>query len=198
MTGMGLMGTLRLIENEHQRLIKQKYGGADTMMDEAHWSLLKVNPQKQRGYVELLGQYCPGVELYVPVYNRVVRPHGLRRPIKVTRPVYPGYLFLRVGMEEMRKPVTLPVRASWVRFGGKIEEIPGYVIQKIKQMEKANELVREVKGDSPYVPGARVLVRHEVRDIRAVVVRLVKGNRVEVDTEMCRVIVPVHRVEVIK
>lgn len=183
-----LIRTLRLIEKKH---------GADVMSNDPHWSLLKTNPQKQNGYVNLLTEHCPDIESYYPVYTRLSRPHGVRRPMKVVRPVYPGYLFLRIVDGEMRKPVSLPVSARWVRFGGKIEAIPGFVIQKLRSLEQAGELVREIKHVNPYVPGTRVMVHHPVQDIRAVVVRLVRGNRVVVDTQLCRVTVPIHTVQVL-
>jgi hypothetical protein len=120
----------------------------------------------------------------------------MRRAVEVQRPVYPGYLFLLVGDRDMRTPVNLPVRASWVRFGGVVESIPDRVIQKLRELERANELVREVKYVNPYYPGARVRVHLPVQDIMAVIVKIV-GKRALVDTPMCRITVPIHRLQVL-
>jgi hypothetical protein len=163
-----------------------------------HWSLLKVNPQKQEGYVDLLCRHYPGVESYYPKYERVCRPHGHRRPMKVVRPVYPGYLFLKVVDGEMHGPESLPVSARWVRFGGKIEAIPGFVVDRLRKLEMNGELVREVKYVNPYVPGVRVRVHLPVCDITAVIVKLVGWNRAMVDTKLCRVIVPIHTLQVVE
>jgi hypothetical protein len=192
-TGVGLIQTLKLIESKH---------GADDMMagsidNAAHWSLLKVNPQKQVGYVDLLGKHCPGIESYYPVYQKMSRPHGVRRPMKVVRPVYPGYLFLRVGDLDMHRCVSLPVSARWVRFGGRIEAIPNFVIQRLQKLELDNQLVREVKYVNPFTPGVRVRVHLPVYDITAVIVKLVYGNRAVVDTPLCRVIVPIHTLQIL-
>jgi hypothetical protein len=189
-----LLRTLRLIESKY---------GADDMHDSQeltmpHWSLLKVSPQKQRGYVELLKEYCSGIESYYPVYERVVRPHGMRRPMKEVRPVYPGYLFLKVVDGEVRRPVSLPVSARWVRFGGRIEAIPGFVVERLRRLEQEGQLVREVRYVNPYTPGVRVRVHLPVGDIFAVIVKLVHGNRAMVDTRLCRVIVPIHKLEVVE
>jgi hypothetical protein len=164
---------------------------------QAHWSLLKLNPQKQGNYVSLLHQHLPGMEAYYPVYSKMSRSSGHRRAVKVERPVYPGYLFIMVADGNLSGPVSLPVMARWVRFGGVVEAVPDYVVQKLREMEKANELVREIKYVNPYVPGARVRVCMQVSDLAAVIVRLVGRDRAIVDTDLCRVTVPVHRLRVV-
>jgi hypothetical protein len=167
------------------------------MLADPHWSLLKLNPQKQRGYMELLQEHYPSIESYFPVYSRVVRPHGVRKPREVKKPVYPGYVFLRVSDGDLRGPVALPVSAKWVRFGGRIEAIPSFVIQRLRGLEQANELVREVKYVSPYAPGVRVRVHLPVQDIMGVVVKLVRHNRALVDTPLGRATVQVHALQII-
>jgi hypothetical protein len=165
--------------------------------DGGHWSLLKVNAQKQRNYVNLLQEYLPGMESYYPVYSKMSRANGHRRAVKVERPVYPGYLFIMVADGNMSGPVSLPVNARWVRFGGVVEAVPDYVVMKLKELERANELVREVKYVNPYYPGAKVRVHLPVADLAAVIVKLVGRDRALVDTEMCRVMVHLHRLQVV-
>jgi transcription antitermination factor NusG len=137
------------------------------------------------------------MEAYYPVYSKMSRANGHRRAIKVERPVYPGYLFILVADGNMHGPVSLPVVAHWVRFGGVVEAVPDYVVKRLKELERANELVREVKYVNPYYPGARVRVILQVADLAAVIVRLVGRDRDIVDTDLCRVTVPVHRLRVI-
>jgi hypothetical protein len=162
-----------------------------------HWSLLKLNPMKQRNYVSLLQQYLPDMEAYYPVYSKMSRANGHRRAVKVERPVYPGYLFIMVADGNMSGPVSLPVSARWVRFGGVVETIPDSVIQTLRYLENHNELVREVKYVNPYYPGARVRVHMPVCDLAAVIVKLVGRNRALVDTQLCRVTVHLHRLQVV-
>lgn len=164
---------------------------------EQHWSLLKMSPQKQTGYVDCLNEYLPGVRSYFPEYTRLARPHGARRAKEVTRPVYPGYVFIMVSGVDMHAPVTLPVSARWVKFGGVVETVPNRVIEVLRDMAGRNELVREIKHVNPYVPGARVYVHTSVQDIMGVIIRLVGKNRAVVDTSLCRATVPVHRLRVL-
>jgi hypothetical protein len=167
------------------------------MLSDPHWSLLKVNPQKQARYIELLSEHNPGIERYYPVYTKLSRPAGVRKAREVVRPVYPGYLFLRVGDQDIRGPVSLPVVARWVKFGGKIEAIPGFVVERLRKLEERNELVREVKYVNPYVPGVRVRVHLPVQDILGVVVKMVRHNRALVDTPLGRATVQVHTLQII-
>jgi hypothetical protein len=155
-------------------------------------------PQKQEHFVDLLKEYLPGTEAYYPVYTKMSRPHGQRKAREVQRPVYPGYLFVLIGNGgNMHGPVSLPVRASWVRFGGVVEAVPDFVIQKLRDLEKANELVREVKYVNPYVAGAKVRVHLPVGDLLAVIIRLVGRNRAVVDLPLGRTTVPIHRLQVL-
>lgn len=218
-----LINTLRLIEREHKMSMSSEQwaevgrvgsvgrgvvGQVPTCTDNRDsvtgsapppqsWSLLKVNPQKQKNYLEMLGDFCPGVESYYPRYSRLGRPSGMRKTIQVERPVYPGYVFLRVLAGNMHRPVSLPVSARWVRFGNKIEVIPDYVIKRLQSLELANELVKEVRYVNPYVPGVRVRVHLPVQDILATIVKLVGHNRCIVDTPLCRVMVPVHTLQIL-
>lgn len=195
---------VRLVET--LRLIASKGGGTMTTCgcthldagSAAHWSLLKLNPQKQRGYVESLHEYFPGIESYYPIYTKLSRPHGSRRPMRVERPVYPGYLFLKVREgDDWQAPVSLPVRARWVKFGGIVESIPDRVVQGLRKLEEAGELVREVKYVNPYVAGAQVRVHLPMQDLLAVIVRLVGKNRALVEMPLGRATVHLHRLQVL-
>jgi hypothetical protein len=190
-----LVNTLRLIEKRHGA--EAMALGTEGEQCNPHWSLLKLNPQKQRGYMELLQEHYPSIESYFPVYRRVCRPAGVRKAREVVRPVYPGYVFLRVVDQDLRGPVSMPVSAKWVRFGGRIEAIPGFVINRLRTLESANELVREVRYVNPYVPGVRVRVHLPVQDIMGVVVKLVRHNRALVDTPLGRATVQVHALQIV-
>jgi acyl dehydratase len=78
-----------------------------------------------------------------------------------------------------------------------VEAVPDYVVKKLKELERANELVREVKYVNPYYPGARVRVHMPVCDLAAVIVKMVGRNRAMVDTDLCRVTVHLHRLQVV-
>jgi hypothetical protein len=78
-----------------------------------------------------------------------------------------------------------------------VEAVPDFVIQKLRDLEKANELVREVKYVNPYYPGAQVRVHLPVGDLLAVIIRLVGRNRAVVDLPLGRTTVPIHRLQII-
>jgi hypothetical protein len=197
--GGRLIATLRFIERKGDTMLQKMADSGQLPIHSGgqHWSLLKLNPQKQRNYVSLLQEHLPDVESYYPVYSKMSRSNGHRRAVKVERPVYPGYLFLLVADGNMSGPVNLPVNARWVRFGGHIEAVPDYVVMRLKELERANELVREVKYVNPYYPGARVRVHMPVCDLAAVIVKLVGRNRALVDTDLCRIMVHVHRLQAV-
>jgi hypothetical protein len=194
-----LIATLRLIERKGDVMLQKMADGGQSpnLCGGQHWSLLKLNPQKQRNYVNLLQEHLPEMESYYPVYSKMSRANGHRRAVKVERPVYPGYLFILVADGNMSGPVSLPVNARWVRFGGVVESIPNRVIEILRDLEKRNELVREVKYVNPYYPGARVRVHLPVCDLAAVIVKMVGRNRALVDTDLCRVTVHLHRLQVV-
>jgi hypothetical protein len=155
-------------------------------------------------YLGLLHQYYPHIESYFPVYLRLCRPHGCRRPVEVVSPVYPGYLFLKVNCDNLFRPVSLPVKARWVRCGGNgdlskggdITIVPDIAVERLRKLEIAGELVREVKYVNPYRAGVAVRVHLPVQDIRGVIVKLIGGNRAVVENSFCRVLVPIHGLEV--
>jgi transcription antitermination factor NusG len=111
--------------------------------------------------------------------------------------VYPGYVFVKVEEDtDLHGPVSLPVRAAWVKFGGQVEVVPNRVIEELKRLAGNGELVREVKYINPYRAGVCVRVHLPVYDIAGIVIKMVRGNRVEVETSLCRVTVPMHTLEV--
>ena len=162
------------------------------------WALLKLNPVSQERYLGFVGEYCPEVEVYVPRYECRVRVGGARRPVRVKRPVYPGYVFSRVDFEsgQLREMCSLPVRAYWVRFGKKIGPIPDDIIRKLRTLESTGELVTEVKHEKKFQKGAMVRVHFPVADILGVVVGFNEYSRVWVKVPLGRIIVPVHIVQI--
>jgi len=141
--------------------------------------------------------------MYFPQYERKVRPHGARRPVVKVRPVYPGYLFVRIDFEgpDIGKLVRLPVRARWVRFGladeSHLDIIPNFVVERLQILEKCGRLVVEVKHVSPYRVGTAVLVQSvQFGCIAATILRLIGDHKAEVNTTLGKAFVPIHMLEV--
>lgn len=160
------------------------------------WSLLRLSPQSQSRYVGIVGELYPEIELYYPVFECMIRPHGKARAVKVVRPVYPGYVFAKEGAWSKNRLTSMPVRAYWVRFGGEIESVSDRVVQRIKEFEGRNELVQEVKYVNPYRAGVSVRVHLPVADLLAVIVKTIGDTRVIVDLPIGRCAVPIHCLEI--
>jgi hypothetical protein len=162
------------------------------------WALLKLLHHRQQDrFTAFVAEHYPDVELYAPVFKRVTRPHGCRRPLAVIATVFPGYLFVHsdLGAGYARYLTATPIRAHWVRFGTSIETIPDKVIAALRTLEARNELVREAILPRPLRPGARVRVQLPVGSIDAVVLRLVNAHKVTVDSRLGRVTAPICVVE---
>jgi len=168
------------------------------------WTLLRLNAQNQTRYIEHVHEHVPCVETYFPVYEKKTRPHGKRQPIVVIRPVYPGYIFAKLNMsgKEVHLMINLPVRARFIKLNGEngermISTIPDRVIQELRRLESMHMLVCEMHKQSPYVPGLKVRVHTPVADIQAIVIALLHGKRVKVDSALGTMSVPVHQVSLV-
>jgi transcription antitermination factor NusG len=159
------------------------------------WTLLRLNPQKQSRYIEHVAENIPGVEMYFPVYNKTTRPHGRRQPLVVILPVYPGYIFANVDVngEGIYSLIRTPIRARFIRFGPEISLIPDKVIVELRRLERLSMLMRE-SYVNPYTPGRKIRIHTPVADIAGIIIRLMNGDRVEVDSPIGRMTVKRHLV----
>jgi len=165
------------------------------------WTLLRLNPQLQAKYVEYICEHVPNVELYFPVYTRMCRPAGRRYPLAVTLPVYPGYVFARVELpsRSVQSLIGAPIKAWYIKLKSlpdderTISTIPDRVIEVLRTMEERNELVVEAVKESPFKPGRKIVIRYPQFDIAAICVKI-RGTRVEAETNLGRVVVPVHTI----
>jgi transcriptional antiterminator RfaH len=163
------------------------------------WTLLRLNAQKLERYLEHVQEHVPDVETYFPTFEKITRPHGRRQPVVVVRPVYPGYVFanLNVDGRDVRLMVSLPVRARFIKFGEGISTIPDRVIHELRRLESLRMLVREIQKVNPYAPGVKVRIHTPVADIQAIVIAILHGKRIKVDSPLGNVVVPLHQVSVL-
>jgi transcription antitermination factor NusG len=164
------------------------------------WTLLRLNAQNQTKYLEQVQEHMPDVETYFPTYEKITRPHGRRQPVVVIRPVYPGYVFAKLDISgsDIRLMISLPVRARFIKFGGNVSTIPERVIHELRRLESLHLLVREIQRISPYAPGVKVRIHTPIADIQAIVIALVHGKRIRVDSPLGSVVVPIHQVSLIQ
>jgi hypothetical protein len=158
------------------------------------WTLLRLNPTSQPRFLDHVATTFPDIPTYQPQYQKTTRPARKRHPIQTLHPVYPGYLFAQILDDKFIHQLTsTPVRAYFVRFGGKIGTVPDGVILELRRLESLNLLVHETPRPNPYSPGTKVLIHLPMSDIRGIIaMTLNQGSRAIVDTPLCRVLVPVH------
>jgi transcription antitermination factor NusG len=165
------------------------------------WTLLRLNPQLQTRYIYHVQEHVPDVETYFPCFEKITRPHGRRQPVVVIRPVYPGYIFAKIDVDGqcIHMMTTLPVRARFIKLKGNglISTIPDRVIHELRRLENLRLLVREIHHISPYQPGVKVRVCTPVADIQAIVIALLHGKRIKVDSTLGVMSVPMHQVNLV-
>lgn len=93
-----------------------------------NWYALRIKPNSEGLSSAALGR--EGLDVYSPA---VLSPCG--EADFVSKPLFPGYLFLRFDMEchDMHLVSGLPGILGWVRFGGAIPAIPDGVVAELKE-----------------------------------------------------------------
>lgn len=162
------------------------------------WFLLRCTTTAQNRFVQRVQDRYPQIQIYIPQYPRISRPHGLRRTISIPTPVYPGYIFAHLNPEEisLHSLILTPPRAYYIRFNGKIAIVPDQVILQLKEKEDKNLLMTEKTIVDPYKPGKRVIVHLPIADIQAIIIKCIGANHVILDTPLGRATVPKTRVSV--
>jgi transcriptional antiterminator RfaH len=117
------------------------------------WAVVNTQPHKERVALENLERQ--GYRAYCPVVRRS-RSHA-RRVEQVLRPLFPGYVFARVGTGARRwRPMlsTFGVRAL-IRCGDRLSLIDDSFVRSLKAREQDGVIVRP---ESPYQIGQQVRV----------------------------------------
>jgi transcriptional antiterminator RfaH len=152
----------------------------DASAEARGWAVINAHAHRERVAVENLERQ--GFRVYCPLIRKTVR-HA-RRVQDVARPLFPGYLFLRAGVDAGRwRPAlsTIGVR-SLLRFGDR----PGYVddrfIQSLRARERDGVIVAPV---TPYRVGQQVKIVGGAFDgLVATILELRDEERVTVLMEM--------------
>lgn len=122
---------------------------ADTLT----WYVLRSKPRKEATlseYVQSKGVRC----FYPSMTVNPVNPRSRR-----VRPYFPGYLFVRVDLEELGKTYFrwMPHSLGLVRFGGEPARVPASIIRGIKKTIAALEEAAE-ENPAPYQAGDEVMI----------------------------------------
>lgn len=161
-----------------------------------YWTLLRLQPQQQPRYIFFAAEHFPHIELYYPQHQTLSRPAGRRRPIRVTRPTFPGYIFAKPDFDHGEHNSLIhgiPFRVFFVRFSGTIETIPEPVITELRRLESINQLVPIIERPRPYRPGQRVQVNLPTASIIGTIKKIMQIRAI-IDTSFCNITVPIHQI----
>ena len=94
-----------------------------------HWYALRTKARKEDVVWQQLRNQ--GIEHYYPR----VRVHPVNPRARKIKPYFPGYLFIRVDLEEMGRSAFqwMPHSLGLVSFGGEAARIPDNVMNEMKQ-----------------------------------------------------------------
>lgn len=101
-----------------------------------------------------------GLEAYLPREVKLIR-HA-RKMTKVSRPFFPGYLFLHLAPAECRWTAIRSTRGAVcaVHFGVNYPSMPDAVIAAMKSLEDTSGFICQGEDpESPFESGERVMVR---------------------------------------
>ncbi len=115
------------------------------------WFALTVKPRHEKAAAQNLRS--KGLEVMLPMY--LVRRQWSDRLKTVEMPLFPGYVFCRVGREERLKALTTPSVTSIVGFANIPAPIPEDQIAAVRRMAESRLLVQPW----PYLrPGEQVRI----------------------------------------
>lgn len=152
------------------------------------WAVINTHPSREALALQHLDRqafdaYCPMIS------KRLKQAH---RYIDVARPLFPGYLFVRVAPERNQwRPVlsTVGVRTV-IRFGERLGWVDNAFIEGLKQREKDGLIARPI---SPFAVGQQVRVTSGPFDgIIATIVSVSEKDRLIVLMELLSRKVQVH------
>jgi transcriptional antiterminator RfaH len=125
--------------------------------DPGAWIAITTHPHKERVAVMNLGQQ--GFRTYCPMIRR--RTSHARKLRDVFRPLFPGYIFVRLDVKrDQWRPIlsTIGVR-TLVRFGDKLGMVPEGFVSALQDREE-DGAVRLPPARDAYVPGEKVRLRN--------------------------------------
>lgn len=124
------------------------------------WYAVRAKPHKER--IAVVNYRNQGLEVYLPLMRMAVS-HARRREM-VLRPVFPGYLFLRLAPEERNWTAISSTRGviGPVHFGESYVPVPDWVIAELRAKEDDGGIIQ--LGDflrTKLAPGSAVEVKLE-------------------------------------
>ena len=96
--------------------------------DAPRWYAVYTYPRHEKAVADQLETKC--VETFLPAFAS--RSRWKDRSVEISRPLFPGYVFTRICLEERTKIVSIPSVVRILSFNGRPAEIPAQEIESIR------------------------------------------------------------------
>ena len=95
---------------------------------EPHWYVAQTRAHHEKRVAEQLS--ARGVEHFLPLYENV--SHWKDRRVRLHLPLFAGYIFVRVPLQERLRALQVPSVARFVAFGGVPVPIPDHEMEALR------------------------------------------------------------------
>jgi len=159
------------------------------------WGIVYVMPMHERRFLQTLEQLS-GYEgcAYAAMKQCLTKPKHKRDPIRVQRPLFPGYVFLKMIPEVYRWAFHINGFLYTLKNNEKFCLVEDEVVQDLMNRESQGEFnqITDVELIRPLlVRGAKVVIQHSMLAGRIGVVRKFVGrNKLRIDVDNCSFILP--------
>jgi len=97
--------------------------------DRPQWYALYTNVRHEKKVVDLLARR--DVNCYLPLYRSVRRWQERRK--EIDRPLFPGYVFIRIAFRDRLQVLTVPGAVHIVNFNGKPAPVAEFEVETLRQ-----------------------------------------------------------------
>jgi len=151
-------------------------------VDGKHWAVVNTHSHKEQLAIEHL--HRQSFEVYCPRIRK--RISHARRFVEVERPLFPGYVFVRITASgDQWRPIlsTTGVR-TLVRFGNQLGLLDDVFISSLRARERDGVVIAP---ETPYQPGQRVkLVGGPFDGVTATIISSAEKDRLVVLMDLLR------------
>jgi transcriptional antiterminator RfaH len=124
-----------------------------------HWNIVQNEPQREATFVN--GLRLRGVDPYNPIVWRTVRKRkGVMHD--VTRPLFPGYLFVPAGQSDTVRET--PGFWCFLRVAGELAILPNDAVEFVRLVEadieakRRYEIAKRLRTAHDFTPGQKVRI----------------------------------------
>jgi transcription termination/antitermination protein NusG len=163
---MPTFDNMEIVESKsHPSALPESYWALPTEYTESRWYAAYTSPHHEKW---VAGQMNDSqIECFLPVYKSVRRWKDRRKQLEL--PLFPGYVFVRIALQDRLRVLRLPGVVQFVAFQGKPAALPEPEIEALRHGMQASAHFEP----HPYLKaGRRVRVRNgAMQGVEGVLVR---------------------------